>query len=146
MRLLLFALLTSSFSFGQTDVISLRSRGGDLSALSNQTDNFGIVMEYYHTDTVYLYDTACLIEVKSTHWNTTKDTICDHPYLRRYGNDFEKIKEQYPEGTVFVGFKSQKKKPSYSHGPRLFNQGTNVVLGLILLGCLFFTISPILKK
>lgn len=65
MRLLTLILLFPIICSAQTDIVKLRSLGSsDMTALSDMKDNFGMPVMPTTIDTVYLFDTACLIEVK----------------------------------------------------------------------------------
>lgn len=138
MRILTLILLFPIICSAQTDIVKLRSLGSsDMAALSDMKDNFGMPVMPTTIDTVYLFDTACLIEVKRQGGWRYRDTVCDHPYLRRYADDLSKIKQHYSPETVFIGFK-KKKKPSKG-GPHYFFNGFDLNWGSILVVLLFIS-------
>lgn len=147
--LLSFVVLLTLNVISQTNVISTRSHSGDLAMTLSEDDNFGLPpMETYY-DTVILLNDNCLIEVKTMSYfdranpeYRLRDTICDHPYLKGSGKELNEIKQKYPKGTTFIGFK--RKQSNISNEQSYFFHGSGAVASIVLV--LSSTLSLLRRK
>ena len=128
-------IICASLSFGQTNVIALKSHAGNPSQLNEETDNFGLPSNTIDS-IIYLGD-RCILQVShhfSNYYN--RDTICE-PYLFvQHDFDLSKIRPMYSKNVVFKGFenyegKSKKSKRSKGAIP--------LVIGLVVATGYFFT-------
>jgi len=139
--ILLFALLISTATFGQTNIISNRSHSGDLTSLTNETDDFGVIY-VPPIDTVILMNSTTIITVKS-HWDGTSihDTISNHFGLPKNKLEFTQFKLNYQKTTIFIGFKDLKSV----HGTQVNHFRQNQIpyfIGLLFLSILLYTFIP----
>lgn len=111
-------ILCSSLSFGQTNVIALKSHAGNVDELLKEKDNFGDHpgMWLGNVDSVkFIPEEKIVIEYKTSHYNkesygdTTNyknqddKTIQEHLKAIRFNN-------WYPEKTKFIGFPAEIEK------------------------------------
>lgn len=142
---ILFVIAFIGHSYAQTNVISLKSHSGDLSMLQEEADNFGLPDMDITIDTVVLFNSNCLIEIKTMNGsNHYCDTICDHPYLKGLGTNYKQIKQHYPRGVVFIGFKNTPTIDDASEPVRI--NGTDLVGRMLILSLLLFVFIPVSKK
>lgn len=142
---ILIALAFISHSYAQTNVISLKSHSGDLALVNSENDNYGMPMMEITIDTVKLYKENCLIEIKTIDgMEGVSDTICDHPYLKGNGSNYNQIKQRYPSGVVFQGFKRSPRINRIDQSTR-FN-GFSLIGRILILSLLVFVFTPIAKK
>ena len=132
-------------SYAQTNVISLKSHSGDLSMLQEEADNFGLPDMDITIDTVVLLNSNCLIEIKTMNgYQHYSDTICDHPYLKGLGSNYKQIKQHYPKGVVFQGFRKTPKIDKTDEPVRI--NGTDLIGRMLIFSLLLFVFVPVSKK
>lgn len=105
--LLIFAILTTSSIYAQTNIIAAKSHASSDVIDPLDTDNFGDPAPMRFIQQVEYLSGACIIETYNVQWGNSEteiDTVCDHPFLQENATDVERIKAMYPEGTNFVGF------------------------------------------
>ena len=143
MRLiLLFTLLTTTISIGQTNIISNRSHSGNLSNIENEKDDFGAIYTP-PTDTVILLNSTTIIVVQSN-WDGTSihDTISNHFGLPKNKLELNRFKMNYQSTTKFIGFEDLKA----IHGSQInyFKQNkVSLFVGLLFLSAMLYTLLPL---
>lgn len=142
--LIILSLYLTPSAFTQTNIISLKSHAGDLTQIAYETDNFGgpeIIIRpiNFSVDTVVFVKNGCLIQIYEAGF---KDTV----YSEEIGKVLTpRITNNYPENTVFIGFKTPKKQEEYKN--HFFNDmkrnGFPILL-MILLG--IFGVQNLIKQ
>lgn len=141
--LLIGSLLSLTFAaFGQTTVISIKSRQGDLAEIPSSTDKFGEFVPTPIYDTIIKIDDHCVIQIGTNGWQTVRfrDTICNHWYYEQNHYDLEKVQEYHGDNVVLIGFEDDHSElpPKYRpfrHKPNRLSIGwIMVLLGLAGLG------------
>tara|TARA_R110002072_G_scaffold282761_3_gene445974 strand:- start:50870 stop:51361 length:492 start_codon:yes stop_codon:yes gene_type:complete len=144
-------LLVVSTTYAQTNVISNKSHSGDLAELYLESDDFGEVYMPPSVDTVILYSSTCIIEVKRSVYfiedsgpQNYHDTICNHNFLPINKTEYVQFKNNYANGTTFIGF--DKVKKSNKIRVNNFNQnGISWFFGSIILLIAFYSLLPLLS-
>lgn len=136
-QLLLIPFLTATImSFGQTNVIALKSHAGNDAFLANESDNFGLPSNTI--DSIYYVGNDCILQV-SHYFNGyyNRDTICDPYVFTENDFDLKKIKQMYGSHVVFVGFENYEGKTSNSKKSRR-SKGAIPLIILFILGVGYF--------
>ncbi|MBL1280612.1 MAG: hypothetical protein COA33_010080 [Fluviicola sp.] len=142
------ALLLSSASFAQTDVISNKSHSGDLSELYLEPDDFGAPDYFFKrdVDSVIYYKKTCFIEVRKEHISINvfifrRDTICSLDAVPKNKSELDSFKTRYPASTQFIGFEKIEKKKA----ERKINS-ISFFFGILILLIALYSFLPLLRK
>lgn len=141
--LLLSTFCFALFSFGQTGIISAKSKGLDATLSTVKNDNFGLPEP--QLDSIIYIGNHCIIQVMRTfsHSDSYHDTVCD-PYIFENNNyDMNIIKEMYSSNVVFVGFEKLKTEKT---NRRRTNQNSFGWIALLLFGGVIISRKKIKKK
>ena len=136
----------------QTNIIANKSHSGDLTDLSNESDDFGIPDNYikFNVDTVILYKNKCFIEVRKNMLTENKityqrDTICSTYNFPRNKDEFLSFKMRYPKKTIFIGFEKIKRK-KVERKTSNQNGQIHLLFSIVTLLVLLYSFLPLLKK
>lgn len=130
--------LCSSLSFGQTNVIALKSHAGNSDELLSKEDNFGLHpgMELSGTDSVKYVKNEKIV-IKYTYGNFVDTTSYKHENDSAIEEHLKAIRldRWYPERTKFIGFPEhiEKMVETESNQSIQINYGVSHWLGILLL-------------
>lgn len=105
-QILFLFFFMSYLSFGQTSVISIKSRSGDLAEIPDSPDKYGAVAPRRVYDTLIKIEGNCVVQIGHGGWAEARfqDTVCEHWYYEQNNYDPEKINEYHGSDVVLIGF------------------------------------------
>lgn len=120
-------------SFGQTDVIALKSHSGTLDQLDSKEGNFGLPPR--EVDSIIYIGQGCIVEV-SHHFQPyyERDTMCDNYLMKEYDYDVTELKKMYPAHVKFVNFEMREKEQKQERKRRPFKNSIPFILAGLLVG------------